>query len=118
MYIIPAVVLIPKNRIRRALHFEREITNTISSLKSTESSALGNPEWELPIYLKCFPIEADRVHLLELLDISVTRREFKVWEEVMEVLCRFKPVDGIGSSRISAAVKGFSFKKVQPLWVP
>jgi hypothetical protein len=115
VYILRAVVLIPKDRIRRALHFERERTNTISSLKRVESPALGGPEWELPIYLRSFPIEADCLHLLEILDISVTRRKFKVWEEVMEILCRFKSINEIGTSRISAAIKVFSFKKVQPL---
>ena len=109
------MVLVPKNRMRRALHFEREMTNTISSLKMTESSTLGGPEWELPIYLKCFPIKADCVHLLEILDVSVTRRNLKLWEEVMEILCRFKSADEIGISRIFAAIKGFSFKRVQPL---
>jgi hypothetical protein len=112
VYNLRAVVLIPKDRMRRALHSEKEITNAISKLKKTESS-----EWELPICLARFPIEADSLHLLEILDISVVRRRFKLWEDVMGILCRFKSITEIGVSRISAALKVLSFKKVQPLWV-
>ena len=112
VYIIPAVVLIPENRLRRALNFEKEIVDSISSLKA------DGPEWELPICLESFSIEADCVHLLEILDISVTRRKFELWEEVMKIFIRFKSVNEIGTSRIFAAIKEFSLKKVQPLWVP
>lgn len=74
-------------------------------------------EWELPICLKHFPIETDCAHLLEILDVSVTQGNFKIWEEVMEILCRFKTVKEIGESRVFASIKKFSFKKIQPLYV-
>lgn len=118
VYTLRAVVLIPKDRMRCALHFEKEIIDAISSLKRMELPALDGPGWQLPTCLKGFPIEADCVHLLEILDISITQRNFKVWEEVMEILPRFKTVNEIGRSRIFSAIKEFSFKKVQPLWVP
>jgi len=111
------VVLIPKDRIRRALQFEKDITGAISSLKGVESSLPDGPEWELPICLKSFPVEADCVYLLEILDISVTQGKFRIWEEVMKVLCRFKTVNEIGMPRVLASIGEFSFKKVQPLWV-
>lgn len=89
-----------------------------SNLEMMESLAPDGPEWKLPLHLKDFPIEADYVHLLEILDISVTWRKFKAWEEVMETLRRFKTVNEIGMSRIFAAIRQFSFKRVQPWWVP
>jgi hypothetical protein len=109
------VVLIPRKRIRRALQFEKDITDAIFNFKSAKSTALDGPEWEIPFCLKSFPVEGDCVHLLEVLDISVTRGRFKVWEEVMEILCRFKTVNEIGMSRIFASIKEFPFKRVQPL---
>lgn len=118
MYILRAVVLIPKDRIRRALRFEKEILGAISSLKRMRSSALDDPEFQLPVCLKVFPTVADCVHLLKILDISVTRSKFKVWQEVMEILRQFKTPNDIGMSRIFAAIKEFSFNKVQPWWVP
>lgn len=113
-YTLRVVVLIPKNRLRRALDLEKEIMNAISDLKSTPDG----PQWELPICLKSFPIEADCVHLLEILDISVAQRKFKVWKDILDVLRRSKAIDKIGRSRIFASITEFSFKKVQPLWVP
>ena len=84
---------------------------------STFKRGSNDIEWELPTCLRGSPIEADCVHLLEILDISVTRGKIKVWEEAMEILCRFKTVSEIGMARISASVKEFSFEKVRPLWV-
>jgi hypothetical protein len=109
------VVLIPKDRIRRVLQFEKEITDAISDLRQMESTTLDVPEWEFPVCLKNFAIEADYRHLLEILDMSVTQGKFQVWGEAMEILCRFNIVDELGTSRIFASVKEFSFKKVQPL---
>lgn len=109
------VVLTPKERIRRTLQFEKAITDAISNFKSMGLSAPDDPPWELPFYLRNFAIEADRDHLLEILDISVTQKKFDTWKEVMEILCRFKTVDEIGTARIFDSVKKFSFKKVQPL---
>ena len=112
MYLIPAVALIPEDRLKRALNFEKEIMDSISSLKADD------PEWQLPAYLEYFSVEADCVHLLEILDISVTRGKVELWEKVMEILLRFKSASGVGASRIFAATEVFSFEKVQPLWVP
>lgn len=106
------MVLIPKDRIRRALEFEEDITDAISNLECAEPDG---PEWELPVCLKDFAIEADCEHLLEILNISISRGKFKIWKGVMEILCRFKTVDEIGTSRIFASTKEFSFKKVKPL---
>jgi len=106
------VVLIPKNRIRSALEFGEDIADAISDLKCAEPDG---PEWELPVCLKDFAIEADCEHLLEILNISISRGKFKLWETVMKILCRFKTVDEIGTSRIFASTKEFSFKKVKPL---
>ena len=111
-----AVVLIPKDRIRRVLQFEKEIADAISNLKQTGSSP-DCPVWEFPICLKNFAVEADCGYLLEILDVSVTQGMFRIWEEAMGILCRFKSVDEIGMSRVFASVKEFSFKKVQPLYV-
>jgi len=109
-----AVVLIPKDRIRRVLQFEKDITDAISNLKHTGSTP-GGLEWKFPICLKNFAIEADCGYLLEILDTSVAQGTFQIWEEAMGILCRFKSVDEIGTSRIFASVKEFSFKNVQPL---
>lgn len=109
------MVLIPKDRIRRALQFDKDITNAIINLKGLSSSTSDSLEWELPICLKDFPVEADYPHLLEILDTSVSRENFKIWEEVMEILCRSKTVDEIGTSRIFTSVEKFPFEKVQPL---
>jgi hypothetical protein len=117
VYALRAVVLIPKDRMRRVLQFEKDITDAISDLKRMETTTLDGAEWRLPVCLKKFAIEADCKYLLEILDASVTQRKFRMWEEVMGILCRFKTVDEIGTSRIFASVKEFSFKKVQPLWV-
>ena len=110
-----AVVLIPKDRIRRVLQFEKDITDAISNLKHAPGSTPGGLEWGLPICLKNFAVEADSGYLLEILDISVTQGAFRIWEEAMGILCRFKRVDEIGTSRVFASVKEFSFKNVQPL---
>lgn len=115
MYNLRVVVLVPKDRIRRALRFKGEIAIAISSLKKGGLSAPDGSEWELPISLKGFPTEADRAHLLKILDTSITWRNLKVWEDVMGTLCRLKSVNEIGMRRISAAIKEFSFEKVQPL---
>lgn len=117
VYALHAVVLIPKDRIRRALQFEKDIVDAISNLKRMESSTPDRSEWELPFCLQNFAIEADCDHLLEILDISVAQGKFKVWEEVIGILCRFKTVDEIGTARIFASVKRFSFMKIQPLYV-
>jgi len=117
VYAMRAVVLVPKDRIRRALQFERDIADAISNLKRTGSTSDG-PEWKFPICLKNFAVEADCGYLLEILDISVTQGSFQIWEEAMGVLCRFKSVDEIGTSRVFASIKEFSFKKVLPLYVP
>lgn len=109
------MVLIPKDRIRRVLEFEKDIADAISNFKQMESTTRGNLEWELPVCLRNFAIEADFEYLLEILDISVIQGKFRIWEEAMGILCRFKSVDEIGTSRIFASVKEFSFKKVQPL---
>jgi len=109
------VVLIPKDRIRRALKFEKHIINAISTFKSMESPTPNGPEWELPFCLENFAVETDYEHLLEILDISVTRGKFGIWKKVLEILRRFKAVGEIGTARIFASVKKFSFKKVQPL---
>lgn len=111
------MVLIPKDRIRRALRFEKDIMDAISNFKRTELKTLSDPEWKFPACLKKFAIEADCKYLLEILDISIAQGKFRIWEEVMEVLCRIEDVDEIGTSRIFASVKEFSFKKVKPLWV-
>lgn len=115
VYALRAVVLIPKDRIRRALQFEKDITDAISDLKRMESATPDSPEWRLPVCLKKFAIGADCKYLLVLLDVSVAQGKFRIWEEVMGILCRFKTVDEIGTSRIFASVKEFSFKRVQPL---
>ena len=115
MYALRAVVLIPKDRIRRALQFEKDIVDTISNFKRTEPSTPDGSEWTLPFCLKNFAIEADCDHLLEVLDISVTQGKFEIWKEAIEILYRFKTVNEIGMARIFASVKEFSFMKVQPL---
>lgn len=115
VYALRAVVLIPKDRIRRVLEFEKDIADAISNFKQMEPTTRGNLEWELPVCLRNFAIEADFEYLLEILDISVIQGKFRIWEEAMGILCRFKSVDEIGTSRIFASVKEFSFKKVQPL---
>jgi len=115
VYALHAVVLIPKGRIRRALRFEDDITDAISKLKCRGSSTPDCPDWKLPTCLKDFAIEADCRHLLEILDISITQGNFRIWNEVMGILCRFKAVNEIGTSRIFASVKEFSFERVQPL---
>jgi len=112
------MVLIPKDRIRRALQFEKDIIDAISNFKHMKSSTSDGFEWELPFCLKKFAIEEDCNHLLEVLDISVTQGKFEVWREVIEILCRFKTVNEIGMTRIFASVEKFSFMKVQPLYVP
>ena len=117
MYALRAIVLIPKDRIRRVFQFEKDITDAISNFKCMESATPDGPEWELPVCLKHFAIEEDSRHLMEILDISITQGKFQIWEEAMEILCRFKTVHGIGTPRILASVKEFSFAKVQPLWV-
>lgn len=114
MYALRVVVLIPRDRIRRALQFEKDVVDGISSFERMESST---PKWELPFCLKNFAIEADCNHLLEVLDISVTQGKLEIWEEVIGILCRFKPVNEIGVTRIYASVKKFSFMKVQHLYV-
>lgn len=115
VYTMDAVVLIPKDRIRRALQFEEEMMDAIHNFGKTGSSAPDDPEWELPICLKSFPIEADYVHLLEIVDVSVTKGKSGVWDEAMRILCRLKTINEIGTSRIFASIEEFSFKKVQPL---
>lgn len=117
MYALRAVVLIPKDRIRRALQFEKDIIDAISNFKRMESSTPDGSEWELPFCLQRFAIETDCDHLLEVLDISVTQGKFEIWKEVIEILCRFKTINDIGMARIFASVKKFSFTKVQPLYV-
>ena len=112
MYALRAVVLIPKDRMRHALEFGKDITNAISNFRCMGPD---DPEWELPVCLKDFAIEADHEHLLEILDISITQGKFKIWEEVTGILCRFKTVNEIGTSRMVASTKKFSFKKVKPL---
>jgi hypothetical protein len=109
------VVLIPKDRIRRVLQFEKDIVDAISNFKRMESSTPGRSEWELPFCLKFFAIEADCDYLLEVLDTSVTRGKFELWKEVIEILFRFKTVNEIGMARIFASVKKFSFMKVRHL---
>ena len=109
------MVLIPKDRIRRALRFEKDIIDAISNFKSMESLTPDGLEWKLPFCLKIFVVERDCEHLLEILDISVTQGKFEIWKEVLEMLCRFKAVGEIGTARIFASVKKFSFKRVQPL---
>ena len=91
--------------------------DAISNLKRMGSKTSSGPEWELPICLKDFAIGEDCGYLLEILDISVTQGKLRIWEEVMQILCRFKTADEIGVSRIFASVKEFPFGKVQPLWV-
>jgi hypothetical protein len=118
VYALPVVVLVPRDRVRRALKFEKGIIDAISRFKSAEPSTKNGPEWELPIYLKGYPIEADCVYLQEILDISLARGKLKVWEEVMEILCLFKSANEIGTSRIFASIEKFSFKKARPLYVP
>lgn len=114
VYALRAVVLIPRDRIRRALQFEKDVVDAISNFERMESST---SEWELPFCLKNLAIEADCNHLLEVLDISVTQGKLEIWKEVIGILCRFKPVNEIGMTRISAFVEKFSFMEVQHLYV-
>ena len=99
--------------MRRVLQSEEEILSAISTFRRGSN----DPEWELPTCLRGSPIEDDCVHLLEILDISVTRGKIEIWEEAMEILCRSKTVSEIGMARISVSIKEFSFEKVRPLWV-
>jgi hypothetical protein len=118
VYVLRVVVLVPRDRIRRALEFEKDIIDAISRFGSAEPPAQNGPKWELPICLKRYPIEADCVHLQEIVDISVARGQLEVWEEAMGILCRFNSANEIGPSRIFASIKELSFKKARPLCVP
>ena len=115
VYTLRAVALIPKDRIRRVFQFDKDITDAISTFKHVGPKTPDNHEWELPICLKSFAVEADCEHLLEIMDIAVAHGAFRIWEEATKILCRFKAVDKIGMSRVFASVKEFSFKKVQHL---
>lgn len=87
VYTLHAVVLVPEDRIRRVLQFDKDITDAISDFKRMGSTVPVNPEWELPIYLKSFAIEADFKHHLEILDTSLTQGKLRVWEVTMEQDC-------------------------------
>lgn len=115
VYTLRAVVLIPKDRIRRALQFEKDVTDAISNLKRMNSSTPDRPRWELPFCLRNLAIEADCDYLLQILDISIAQGNFKIWKEVIEILSRFRPINEIGTARIVASVKKFSFVELKHL---
>ena len=116
-YTLRAVVLIPKDRVRRALQLEKDVKDAISIFRRMGSSTSDRFRWELPFCLRNLPVEADCDRLLEILDISAAQGNSKVWREAMEILSRFKPINEIETARIVASVNKFSFAELTHLYV-
>lgn len=118
VYTLPAVVLVPRDRARRALQLEKDVTDAVSKFKRMNSSTPYRSRWELPFCLRNLAVETDCDRLLEILDISVAQGNSKIWKGAIEILSRFKPITEIGTARVVASVNKFSFAELKHLWVP